>query len=74
VGGAFTSSGCIGGGNETTILSILSAMLIHGMVIQGDSDDDHYGPVAIEAPDERAKANCLALGERVGRLVKKLFG
>jgi NAD(P)H dehydrogenase (quinone) len=73
VGGAFTSSGCIGGGNETTILSILTAMLIHGMVIQGASDDDHYGPVAIEAPDKRAKENCLALGQRVARLVKKLY-
>jgi len=73
VGGAFTSSGCIGGGNETTILSILTAMLIHGMVIQGNSDDDHYGPVAIEAPDKRAKENCLALGQRVARLVKKLY-
>lgn len=73
VGGAFTSSGCIGGGNETTILSMLTAMLIHGMVIQGNSDDDHYGPVAIEAPDKRAKENCLALGQRVARLVKKLF-
>ena len=73
VGGAFTSSGCIGGGNETTILSILTAMLIHGMVIQGASDEDHYGPVAIEAPDKRAKENCLTLGQRVARLVKKLF-
>ncbi len=72
VGGAFTSSGCIGGGNETTILSILTAMLIHGMIIQGTSDDDHYGPVAIGAPDKRAKANCVALGERVAKLVKKL--
>lgn len=73
VGGAFTSSGAIGGGNETTILSILTAMLIHGMVIQGASDDDHYGPVAIEAPDKRAKENCFALGQRVARLVKKLY-
>jgi NAD(P)H dehydrogenase (quinone) len=73
VGGAFTSSGCIGGGNETTILSILTAMLIHGMVIQGASDEDHYGPVSIEAPDKRAKENCLALGQRVARLVKKLY-
>ena len=73
VGGAFTSSGCIGGGNETTILSMLTAMLIHGMVIQGNSDDDHYGPVAIEAPDKRAKENCLALGQRVARLVNKLY-
>lgn len=73
VGGAFTSSGCIGGGNETTLLSILTAMLIHGMIIQGTSDEDHYGPVAIEAPDKRAKENCIALGQRVAKLVKKLY-
>jgi NAD(P)H dehydrogenase (quinone) len=41
VGGAFTSSGGIAGGNETTLLSILTALLIHGMIIQGRSDDDH---------------------------------
>jgi len=54
VGGAFTSAGNIGGGNETTIMGILQAMLIHGMVIQGTPQGDHYGPVAVGAPDERA--------------------
>ncbi len=34
VGGAFSSSSNIGGGNETTILSLLQAFLIHGMIIQ----------------------------------------
>lgn len=33
IGGAFSSSANIGGGNETTILDILNAMLIHGMII-----------------------------------------
>lgn len=36
IGGAFSSSANIAGGNETTILDILNAMLIHGMIIQGD--------------------------------------
>ena len=35
VGGAFSSAANIGGGNETTILDIINAMLIHGMVVQG---------------------------------------
>jgi len=35
VGGAFTSSALTGGGNETTLLSILQTLLIHGMVVQG---------------------------------------
>jgi NAD(P)H dehydrogenase (quinone) len=49
VGAAFSSSANIGGGNETTILGILNAFLIHGMVVQGDANDDHYGPVAMTA-------------------------
>ena len=36
VGAAFSSSVNIGGGNETTIMGIIEAMLISGMIIQGD--------------------------------------
>ena len=73
VGAAFSSSANIGGGNETTILDILNAMLIHGMVIQGDASGDHYGPVAIGVPDSRSSKQCRRLGQRVARLVKKLL-
>jgi NAD(P)H dehydrogenase (quinone) len=73
VGAAFSSSANIGGGNETTVLSILEAMLIHGMVIQGDSKGDHYGPVSINYPDQRSSAICKKLGVRTAKLVKKLF-
>lgn len=45
VGGVFTSSGMIGGGNETTIMSILQGLLIHGMIVQGVQEGNHYGPV-----------------------------
>ena len=72
VGAAFASSANIGGGNETTILDILNAMLIHGMIIQGDPQGDHYGPVAIGAPDARATKQCQRLGSKVAKLVKKL--
>lgn len=72
VGAAFSSSANVGGGNETTILDILNAMLIHGMIIQGDSQGDHYGPVAIDAPDSRATKQCIRLGLRVAKLVKSL--
>jgi len=74
VGGAFSSSANIGGGNETTILNILHALLIHGMIVQGTSDGDHYGPVAIDAPDERSSVHCQALGRRMAALAIKLFG
>lgn len=72
VGAAFSSSANIGGGNETTILDIINAMLIHGMVVQGDASGDHYGPVAIGAPGARSTKQCKRLGQKVAKLVKKL--
>ncbi|MDD5254559.1 MAG: flavodoxin domain-containing protein [Candidatus Omnitrophica bacterium] len=72
VGAAFASSANIGGGNETTVLDILNAMLIHGMIIQGDPRGDHYGAVSSSAPDARATKQCARLGERVAKLVKRL--
>jgi len=71
VGAAFSSSRNIAGGNETTILDILNAMLIHGMIIQGDWQGDHYGPVAIDSPDSRSTKECLRMGSRFAKLVKK---
>ena len=73
VGGAFTSSANIGGGNETTVLDILQALLIHGMVIQGDPRYDHYGPVSIGRPDERSLDCCEAHAMNLAALTKKLF-
>jgi len=73
IGAAFASSANIAGGNETTILDILNAMLIHGMIIQGDPQGDHYGPVSIGEPDERAIKECSRFGMRLAKLVKKLF-
>jgi len=72
VGGAFTSSANIGGGNETTVLSILQSLLIHGMVVCGDSSGDHYGPVSIEKPNARAEKVCVRYGRRVAKLTKML--
>lgn len=72
VGAAFTSSANIGGGNETTIMDILKALLIHGMVIEGDANGDHYGPVSIGAPDKRSESQCRKLGQKVAKLAKKL--
>jgi NAD(P)H dehydrogenase (quinone) len=72
VGGAFASSANIAGGNETTILDILNAMLIHGMIIQGDPQGDHYGPVAIGSPDARSEKECLRMGSRLAKLTKRL--
>ena len=61
VGAAFSSSANIGGGNETTVLDILHVMLVHGMIVQGTAEGDHYGPISIDTPDDRAKTQCEAL-------------
>lgn len=74
IGAAFSSSANIGGGNETTILDILNAMLIHGMIIQGDPQGDHYGAVSINTPDARATRQCARLGNRIAKLVKNIYG
>lgn len=72
VGGAFASSGGPGGGNETTVLDIAKALLIHGMIVQGDADGDHYGPIAVGAPDERSKKECRRFGRRMAELTARL--
>ena len=73
VGAAFSSSANIGGGNETTILAILQMMLIHGMIVKGTSEGDHYGPVSIEKPGEKVKLQCRELGKSVAKLVKRML-
>lgn len=74
VGGAFSSSANTAGGNETTIMSILEALLIHGMVIQGTADGDHYGPVVVNEAGEREIEQCKKYGEKVAGLVEELRG
>jgi NAD(P)H dehydrogenase (quinone) len=74
VGGAFSSAANVGGGNETTILDMLKALLIHGMIVPGNVNGDHYGPVAIGAPDDRASAQCVRMGKIVGELAIRLHG
>ena len=72
VGAAFTSAANIGGGNETTIMGIIEAMLISGMIVQGDPKGDHYGPVSIGKPDQRVEKQCQRRGQRIAELTKKL--
>lgn len=72
VGGAFSSSGMLGGGNETTVRAILDALLIHGMVVLGSARTAHYGPVAVGKPDDRIRKECKLYGEKIARLTQKL--
>ena len=72
VGAAFTSSGGIATGAETTLLSLLQAMLIHGMVIQGRSKTQHYGAAAVGSPNETELQSCRDLGEKTANLLLRL--
>jgi NAD(P)H dehydrogenase (quinone) len=74
VGAAFTSAGGTASGAETTLLSILHAMLVHGMIIQGRPDDKHYGATSVEAPVEKDIEYCSMLGKRVAILTLRLTG
>lgn len=75
VGAAFATSGDLSGGKETTIMSIMQAMLINGMIIVGDpmSAGGHYGVACAGEPGERTIENATKLGARVAELAKKLF-
>jgi len=72
VGAACTSSGGAASGAETTLLSILEAMLVHGMIVQGNSRTKHYGAAAVGSPSDKELKFCRELGERTARLVMKL--
>ncbi len=72
VGAAFTNSGGTATGAETTLLGILQTMLIHGMVVEGNSEDKHYGAAVQGAPTAEDLLECEELGARVAGLVQKL--
>jgi NAD(P)H dehydrogenase (quinone) len=74
VGAAFATAGDVTGGKETTIFSIIQAMMIYGMIIVGDpmAATGHYGTACVGAPDEKTRDNGRKLGERVARLAARL--
>lgn len=74
VGGAFASSGGTHSGAETTVIALIEAFLIHGMVVQGTSGRNHYGAASVGAPEDVDIETCKKLGQRVAYLVRKLHG
>jgi len=74
VGAAFSTGGDLSGGKETTLISILQALLIYGMIVVGDPLEatGHYGVTCVDAPDAEALENASKLGRRVASLVRQL--
>jgi len=65
IGGAFTNSEGVASGGETTLLSMIIALFIHGMIIPGRADDMHYGVALTGKPTQEGIAHC----EELGRIV-----
>ena len=69
VGGAFATAAVTG--HETTVISILEALLIHGMIIQGDPSGHHYGPTAV-GKVEGSEKECRRFARRFAELLRRL--
>lgn len=72
VGGAFTTAGGMHCGAETALMSMLEALMIHGLVVIGDASYFHYGPAAVGAPNKKDLQYGRLYGRRIARLTKKL--
>ena len=70
IGAAFTSSEEVAGGNETTLLSLIQAMLMHRMVVVGHQSGS-FGAVSIGMPDEKCITECRAFGKRIASFIKR---
>jgi len=73
VGAAFTTSGGAGCGHETTNLSILTGMMVAGMVVAGTTRGPHFGPFAVGKPSESDLRKARDMGARIASLTLKLF-
>ena len=72
VGAAFTTVGSPGCGHETTNLSIITAMLVAGLIVPGSTTGPTFGPFAVGQPKEKDLAQAKKLGVRIATLAGKL--
>jgi NAD(P)H dehydrogenase (quinone) len=74
VGAVFTTSGDVTGGKETTMFSIIQALMIYGMIVVGDPMDatGHYGVSCVGKPDEKNLEYGRLHGKRVAELAIKV--
>jgi len=71
LGAAFTSS--CGDGDDTTLTSLIQAMLIHGMLVMGGPKARRcytYGISVIGKPTREGEEMCKALGKRMVEFLK----
>ena len=73
VGAAFTTSGGAGCGHELTNMSIITAMLVSGMVVQGTTRGPHFGPFAVGEPQRMTCKQAKAFGNRIAALTRTII-
>ena len=72
VGAAFTTSGGAGCGHEMTNISIITAMLVAGMVVKGTTRGPHFGPFAVGEPQKDDLDKAKAYGTMIANLTQQL--
>jgi NAD(P)H dehydrogenase (quinone) len=74
IGAAFATSGFHTGGKETTLMSIIQAFLIYGMIVVGDpiAASGHYGVAFSGEIDDEIRDHGAKLGARVASLAAAL--
>lgn len=74
VGAAFTTVGAAGSGHETTNLSVITAMLVSGMIVPGFATGPTpcFGAFAVGRPTERELRSARYMGTRVAALAARL--
>jgi NAD(P)H dehydrogenase (quinone) len=73
VGAAFTTAGGAGCGHELANMSIITAMLVSGMIVQGTTRGPHFGPFSVGKPNGKDLQAARDMGKRVAELAKTLF-
>ena len=81
LGGVFASQNWPGGGGGSFVeMTMIAAMLVHGMIIYSGGAATgqpylHFGAVSRRAPTEELyRDRCLKLGENIGGKTQELFG
>jgi len=80
LGGVFVSQNWPGGGGASFAeMSIIAAMLVHGMMVYSGGISEglpylHFGAVSRKAPQEDLyRDRCIKLGENIARRALELF-
>jgi len=78
LGAVFATENFIGGGADSALISILSHLLVKGMVVYSAGASEgkpytHFGAVCIQAGNKEQRARAEIFGERIAKKTVELF-